>query len=550
MKMTQRNTKRIAVVFGIMCVVFVQLASGQNLPPAGALPAEIERRLEAQQQQINDLRRLVETQQRLLEKALSAATAVPAPVPTAVPAPVPTAVPAPVPAPVVTAAVVPFFPDSAPIKAPLSLEIGGTSITPIGFLDFMQVWRSGVVPSGVPTNFAEIPFRNTVFGARRQTISSAANSRMGVQINTKAFGTNVLGVVETDFLGFQPGNVTTTANAYGMRLRLAFADLQRGKWEILAGQAWSLLTPGRKGISPLPGNLFLTQDLDPNIQSGLVWARTPQFRAIYHPSATVAMGVSFESGDAYAGGSAGAGAITLPAAFSPDYFRQLNTGSGGLAVPNPNSDFITKIAFDPKISDRSVHLEVGGLINRFTFFNPLVSRSFSTVGGGVAFNAGFEVLKNLSLFTNNFYSNGGGRFIFGEGPSLIIRADGSPSLVQAMSTVNGLEYQVNAKLKVFSYYGATYLGRNVTIDPSTGKQVGYGYTGSPNSQNRTIQQVTGGFTRVFWKNPNYGAFQFSGQYSWVDRHPWYGAPDQPNSADLNSLHLGLRYVLPGSPPVK
>ncbi|WP_130424157.1 hypothetical protein [Edaphobacter modestus] len=317
MKITKRDTKRIAAVWAVACVVFIQLASGQNLPPAGAVPVEIERRLEAQQQQINDLRRLVETQQRLLEKALSAATPVPTPVPAPVLAPVPTPVPA---------AVVPSFPDSAPIKAPLSLEIGGTSITPIGFLDFMQVWRSHVVSSGVPTNFAEIPFSNTVFGARRQTISSAANSRMGVQINTKAFGTNVLGVVETDFLGFQPGNATTTSNAYGMRLRLAFADLQRGKWEILAGQAWSLLTPGRKGIPALPGNLFLTQDLDPNIQSGLVWARTPQFRALYHPSSIVSMGVSFESGDAYAGGSAGAGAITLPAAFAPDYFGQVNTG--------------------------------------------------------------------------------------------------------------------------------------------------------------------------------------------------------------------------------
>ena len=555
MKIKKRDTKRIAAVWAVVSVVFIQLASGQNLPPAGAVPVEIERRLEAQQQQINDLRRLVETQQRLLEKALSATTPVPpqelALVPTSVRAPVvPAAALAPVPAPVVTAAVGPSFPNSAPIKAPLSLEIGGTAITPTGFLDFMQVWRSGVVPSGVPTSFAEIPFNNTVFGARRQTISSAANSRMGLQINSKAFNTNVLGVVETDFLGFQPGNVTTTTNAYGMRLRLAFADLQRDKWEILAGQAWSLMTPGRKGIPPLPGNLFLTQDLDPNIQSGLVWARTPQFRAIYHPSSTVTMGVSFESGDAYAGGSAGAGAITLPAAFAPDYFGQLNTGIGGVAVPNPNSDFIAKIAIDPNIGDRAVHFEVGGLINRFTFYNPFVSKSFSTVGGGVAFNAGFEVSKNLSLFTNNFYSNGGGRFIFGEGPNLIIRADGSPSLVQAMSTVNGLEYQVNPKLKVFSYYSATYLGRNMTIDPSTGKPVGYGYTGSPDSQNRTIQQVSGGFTRVFWKNPNYGAFQFSGQYSWLTRNPWYVAPDQPSNADLNMVYLGLRYVLPGSPPVK
>ena len=494
MKTTNKGTQQITnglLIYAAGCLVLVQMASGQSLPP------EIEQRLESQQLQINELRRLVETQQKLLEKA-TASVAAPAVTPAA-----------PVATPVVAAALVSTPPDSAPIKAPLSFEIGGVAITPIGFLDFMQVWRSSAVSSGVPTNFAGVPFSNTVFGARRQTISSAANSRMGVQINTRAFGANVLGVVETDFLGFQPGNVTTTTNAYGLRLRLAFADLQKGKWEILAGQAWSLLTPGRKGISPLPGNLFLTQDLDPNLQSGLVWARIPQFRAVYHPSKTVALGVSFESGDAYAGGSAGAGAITLPSEFAPDYSGQLNIGSGCVSVPNPNSDFVAKLAFDPKVGDRAVHFEVAGLVDRFTFYNPSTKQSFSTVGGGLSFNAGFEVLKNLSLFTNNFYSNGGGRFIFGEGPSLIIRGDGSPSLVPAMSTVDGLEYQLNPKLKLFSYYGITYLDRKVTIDPSNGEPVGYGYIGSPNSQNRTIQEVTGGFTRVFWKTQTRD-IQFSG----------------------------------------
>jgi hypothetical protein len=79
MKITKRDTKWIAAVWAVVCVVFIQLASGQNVPPAGAVPVEIERRLEAQQQQINDLRRLVETQQRLLEKALLATTPVPPP---------------------------------------------------------------------------------------------------------------------------------------------------------------------------------------------------------------------------------------------------------------------------------------------------------------------------------------------------------------------------------------------------------------------------------------------------------------------------------------
>lgn len=496
------------------------------------VPAEIRRQLEAQQEQINELRRIVEAQQKLLEKAFPPAGAAVA----AAPKPVTAAAPA------------TPLPDSAQVKAPPSLDLGGVSITPTGFLEFMQVWRSNVLSSGLPTNFAGIPFSNTVFGARRQTISSAANSRPGLRIDTRVLGASFLSLLEIDFLGYQPGNLVTTANAYGPRLRLAFVDIEKGRWEILGGQAWSLLTPGRKGISPVPANLFLTQDLDPNLQSGLVWARTPQVRAVYRPSKTVALGLSFESGDAYAGGSAGAGAITLPSAFAPDYSGQVDTGSTGAAVPNPNSDLIAKIAFDPKIGARAVHFEVAGLLNRFTFHNPAADRNYSIVGGGGSVNAGVEVVKNLSIFTNNFYSNGGGRFIFGQGPSLIIKGDGSPSLVRAMSTVEGIEYQMSPKVNLFGYYSGTNVGRSVTIDPSTGKPAGYGYTGSPNSQNRTIQEVTVGFTRIFWKNPNYGTLQFSGQYSWLVRHPWYVASGQPGAATLNMIYLNLRYLLPGSPP--
>jgi hypothetical protein len=309
------------------------------------------------------------------------------------------------------------------------------------------------------------------------------------------------------------------------------------------------LTPSRRGISPLTSDLFLTQDLDPNIQSGLIWARTPQFRVVFHPNESVAMGVSFESGDTYAGGSAGAGTITLPTALAPDYFGQVDLSTGnGNSVPNPNLDLIAKIAFDPRVSDRSMHFEIAGLLNRFAFFNPLNNRRFSVIGGGIAINAGIEVVRKLTLFTNNFYTEGGGNFIFGEAPDLIIRGDGSPSLVRAGATVGGLEYEVTPKWKLWAYYGGTYIDRNVTIDPSTGQPVGYGYPNSPNSQNRSIQEVTAGFSRVFWQNPNYGAFKFSGQYSWLVRHPWFVAPGDPGSANLNMVYLGLRYALPGRAP--
>jgi hypothetical protein len=309
-----------------------------NRPPATQDDVEhLRSQVAAQQEQIAELRKLLENQQALLKKlqdTYASATPQQATIASAVPGTSPAAhnVPA-----------APLLKDSVPPKAPLSLEVGGVAITPTGWLDLTQVWRSKTVTSGLPTNFAAIPFNNTVQGHRRQTLSSAANSRMGVQMDTKVLGFRVLGVVETDFLGYAPSNIATTTNADGLRLRLAFADLRKGKWEILGGQSWSLLTPSRKGISPLGSTLFLTQDLDPNIMTGLTWARTPQFRVVFHPKDTVSMGVSFESGNTYAGGSSGSGTSTLPTALAPTYFGQVDTGVGGLSVPNPNADLIAKV---------------------------------------------------------------------------------------------------------------------------------------------------------------------------------------------------------------
>jgi hypothetical protein len=490
-----------------------------------------------QQEQIDELRKRLDAHQALLEGPRPTGPATPA-----APDPAPSSV---------QPAAAPALRDSSPVRGPLSFKIGGATFTPTGFVDFSQVWRTKAVTSGLPTNFAAVPFRNTVLGHRAQTLSSAANSRLGVQVNTRVLGFDVLGLVETDFLGYVPTNIATTTNSYGLRLRLAFVDLRKNRWELLAGQNWSLLTPSRKGISPTPDTLFLTQDLDPNIQSGLVWARIPQLRLVFHASESVAMGVSFESGDTYAGGSAGAGTITLPSALSPNYFGQVDNSTGnGNSVPSPNTVWIAKIAFDPKTAPRPIHFEFAGTMSRFEFYNPLNDRAFAITGGAVSFNAGLEAVRHLTLVTNNFYTNGSGSYIFGEAPNLIIQSSGAPSLLPAASTVDGFEYDVPPRWKFWAYYGGTWIGRIGTFDPVAVQTVGYGYTGSPDSQNRAIQEITAGFHRILWSNPNYGAFQFAGQYSWVIRHPWYVAPGQPSNANLNMVYLGCRYTLPGAPGSK
>jgi len=432
--------------------------------------------------------------------------------------------------------------------SPLSFGIGTAHFTPFGFFDFTAIIRDKNLGSGIATNFGAIPFNNTVNGHLREYRFTAQDVRMGFRVDAKVRGIDLLGYLETDFLGLAPENVTVTSNSDTQRLRLAWVDLRKNKLELMTGQSWTMLLPNRKGLSPLPADIFLTQGVDPNLHAGLTWSRNPQFRLIYHASDTVTLGWSIEASEQYAGGSGGSGAIVLPSALVSSYGPQLNTGSSTFGVPNPHQDNIVKIAFDPKFEKRQVHFEVAGLLSRFAFFNPLTNQNFGASGGGVAVNGNIELFKNFRLIANTFLSNGGGRWLFGQGPDLIIRGDGSPELARSTSTVDGIEYQATPKTMFYAYYGGAYFKRAVAIDPANGQEVGFGYTGSPSNHNRTIQQGTVGFNYTFWRDPDYGAMQFMTQYSYLVRHPWYVAPGQPGSAHLNMLYLTLRYMLPGSPP--
>jgi len=225
----------------------------------------------------------------------------------------------------------------------------------------------------------------------------------------------------------------------------------------------------------------------------------------------------------------------------------LDLGNSTFGVPNLHPDVIAKLAFDPKTGHRDLHFEIGGVLSGFRFFNDEDQTKHHATGGGILAGVNYEVFRNFRLIANGFYSNGGGRWIFGLGPDVIINADGKPSLVHSASTVSGFEYQASAKDLFNAYYGGAYIYRSAAVDLN-GQLIGYGYTGSPSNHNRSLQQLTLGITHTFWRDPNYGALQIISQYSYLVRHPWYVAPAQPGAARLNFLYLSIRYVLPGAPP--
>jgi hypothetical protein len=279
---------------------------------AGQAAGEIARlkaQLAAQQAQIEQLRVTLEQQQKLLEK--TAALLEPARVPnvgqvasitpvvpsgTAAPALHPPTIPAPV--------VGQQGAMAQPNPAPLTFHLGTSTFTPIGFMDATAVFRDKANGGGIGSNFGSIPYVNTPSGQLSEFRFSAQNSRIGMRIDTKVAGANVLAYWESDFLGFSPANAAVTSNSNAFRMRLYWVDVRKDKWEILGGQSWTMLTPNRKGLSALPADLFYSQVIDVNYMLGLPWSRDPGFRFIYHPSPTVAMGLSLEAAEQYTGGSA------------------------------------------------------------------------------------------------------------------------------------------------------------------------------------------------------------------------------------------------------
>jgi hypothetical protein len=230
----------------------------------------------------------------------------------------------------------------------------------------------------------------------------------------------------------------------------------------------------------------------------------------------------------------------------------LDNASSVQTTPNLHPDIIAKIAFDPS---SHVHFEIAGIERTFKLWNTTTGQPASGLystkaGAGGSFNGNFEILPNFRLITNNYWSDGGGRYMFGQAPDLVVRSDGSVSPLHSGGTVDGFETVVNKNTLLYAYYGGIYIGRNVAIDANGASLIGYGYRGAANSQNRAVQEITFGLNQTLWKDARYGALNFMAQYEYLMRAPWYWAAGVAGGKGThdNTIYLNFRYTLPGGVP--
>jgi hypothetical protein len=457
--------------------------------------------------------------------------------PPASPAPVASA------APVASSATIPAKALDQNKSNPLAFKIGVADFTPFGFMDFTAVYRDSLNGGDIGSSFGSIPYPNNASSKLSETRFSAKNSRVGLRVDSSIGDTKVLGYLEEDFLGNAATNINVASNSDVLRMRVYFVDVRHGDWEFLAGQDWSMMTPNRKGISPIPGDIFYTQNVDTNYQVGLVWGRTPQLRAVYHPNKEFAFGLSLENPDQYVGG-----AVVLPSGFTA---TQVDGGANGTATPNVFPDVIGKIAYDTKVGDLPVHLDAAGLVRFFKIntFTSTIDSDASATGYGASINGSIGLAPGLQLIGNAYTSNGGGRYIStGLGPDLIVNpADSagaySLSLVKSYAGLAGLEYDITPMDKLYGYYGLAHYDKKFDQLPN-GTYVGYGYPGSANTNNKQIEEYTIGWAHTLWKNASYGDLKILSQLSYVDRTPWFVATGAPSKAHMNMAYIDLRYDLP------
>ena len=163
--------------------------------------------------------------------------------------------------------------------------------------------------------------------------------------------------------------------------------------------------------------MFATLNVDANIQVGLPWARQATARVAWHPTKEFAIGVGVENPDQYVG----TGEVVFPFAFNAQLGGQFDAANNA-GTPNKYPDLVGKAAYDTDIMDRHVHSETAAVGRTFAaagFPQGIAGATFenkTVYGWGVQGSANVEVFKGFNVL-GTFWSDGGGRYLFGLGPT-------------------------------------------------------------------------------------------------------------------------------------
>ncbi len=389
------------------------------------------------------------------------------------------------------------------------------------------------------------------------------------------------GYYEMDFLGVGVTSNYNQSNSWVPRARQLYFAYDNNEWgfHFLAGQAWSLLTQNKVGITPRQENIPLT--IDASYVAGFDYTRNWQLRVVKNFGSWASFGLSIENpaevvytGTGAVGNGGNVGGWLVNWANAGSTFL----GSGGY-VNNFNADvapdIIGKAAFDPGWG----HYEVFGIARFFNdnTFGCVVSPATtpappvgtgqtaglcSTItantlvpgtqsqrtksGDGVGGSVLLPFTKYVDVQASAMYGSGIGRYGASVLPDVVVAPDGSLSPIKALHAMGGVVLHPWAGLDIYGYAGMEKEYANYWSIVSTGSVKGLTGFGVPtavntgcnittaasftggtsncaaNGLNQTVGDVTVGFWQDFYKG-NFGRVAGGLQWEYIRRQSFAGS---------------------------
>ena len=465
-----------------------------------------------------------------------------------------------------TQAVAAAPPVQASVAAPSSppgklgaFRVGGVTVTLGGFIAAEGIYRTRNQTADVGSSFSTgIPFPQSPNYHTGEFRGSARQSRISLLAQGDADDQTHLGAYfETDFLSSGTTSNSTESNSYTLRLRQAYATLDKTDWgvHVLGGQAWSLMTMNKVGIVPRQENTPLT--IDAQYVPGFNWARQWQLRVdkdfddhrFWLAASIEEPQTSYYTGPNGLGVLGGATATIT------------NLGGSQLNATNNYSDdiapdVIVKAAWDPGYG----HYEAFGVAR---FLHDRVSvvgdgHNNTTLAGGIGVGTIIPIIPSkLDFQFSGMAGYGIGRYGSAQLPDAILSQTGTPVAIPEIMGLAGLIAHPVPAVDVYSYVGTEQEGRKSFTE--AGK--GYGY-GSPLYSNAgcgielstaactaNTSGVVQGTIGTWWRflKGDYGTMQVGAQYSYTRRSTFSGTAatrggNGAPSTDENIIMFSFRYL--------
>ncbi len=432
-------------------------------------------------------------------------------------------------------------------------QVGAVDVQLGGFFAAEGVFRSRNQVEDIQSNFnTGIPERNSPLYHEPEFIESSRQTRFTAILTAHPDDvTQILAYISTDFQGAAPTSNANESNSWVPRLREGYLTYSRSDLgiEVLAGQAYSLVSMTRFGMEPV--NFNPPPTIDPTYVAGTFWARQPQIR----------LEKSFLDKQYWLAVSVENPQTVYSETSIPSTLGTLNVSNAGIGVDANGLSYSNNFAPDVVVKGVSdskyAHLEAFGLGR---LFNDRLSQlgtgeSKTVFGGGAGGAALIRIIPNyLEFDADGMAGEGIGRYGTSQLPDATIGRDGQPVPLPEWGVEAGLIGHPIQTVDLYGFAGTEQTSRRFFDADVKGKETAYGY-GNPLYSNEGCETelstltctantsgIVMGSVGAWWrflKGP-FGTMQVGVQYDYVHRSVFQGLGRTPETND-NFVFLSFRY---------